>query len=87
MNSFALLAYVLCLGVSALCTALLFRSWRRTRSVLVSRLATGFLVITVSNVLLVTDYLLPVDLSLMRAVTVAIGLGILVYGVALEEQQ
>jgi lipopolysaccharide export LptBFGC system permease protein LptF len=83
----ALLSYLVCLAVSALCAGLLLRSRRRTGSRLVTRIAFGFVVITLANIFLVADYVLPVDLSLLRAVTVAAGLGILVYGVALEEQQ
>lgn len=86
MSTLAVVTYLLCAAVSAACTLLLFRSWRRTQSRLVSRAAWGFAFITLSNVLLVADLPLAADLSVPRAVLIAIGLGVLLYGVAWEEQ-
>ncbi|HEX7829378.1 MAG TPA: DUF5985 family protein [Thermoanaerobaculia bacterium] len=87
MITAALVSYVLCLLVSAACTALLLRSWLRGRSRLVMWSAVAFCFLTVSNALLVSDLLMAADLSLIRALLIAIGLGLLVYGVALEEAQ
>jgi Family of unknown function (DUF5985) len=81
----ALLAYIVCLGVSALCAFLLLRSWRQRGSRLVMWCGVAFVFLAASNAMLVADLLVAADLSLPRAVLIAIGLGLLVYGVALEE--
>jgi hypothetical protein len=80
------LAYFLCALISAATSVLLLRSWRRTRSPLVKWVATAFLFITASNVLLVCDVFTAMDLSIPRALLIAVGLAFLIYGVVWEEQ-
>jgi hypothetical protein len=83
----AIVAYVLCFLVSLACAVLLTRSWRRGRSRLVMWTAAAFAVLTVSNALLIIDVFVNADLSLLRAALIALGLGLLVYGIGIEEQQ
>jgi drug/metabolite transporter (DMT)-like permease len=85
--STAAIAYVLCALICAGCAGLLYRSWRRYRSRLVRWVAIAFMILTASNVLLVIDLYVSADLSMLRALLVALGLGVLTYGLAWEEQQ
>jgi hypothetical protein len=52
----------------------------------VRRAAIAFTIMTVSNLLLVSDLFVAADLSLVRALLIASGLGVLAYGLAWEEQ-
>jgi uncharacterized protein DUF5985 len=83
----AAIAYVLCALVSGICATLLMRSWARTRSRLVMWVGVAFTFLAVSNALLVIDLFSSVDLSILRAALIAIGLALLIYGVALEERR
>lgn len=87
MISAAIIAYVLCFLVSVACAVLLCRSWHRGRSRLVMWAAATFVLLSVANALLITDLIVAADLSLARAVLIAIALGLLVYGIGIEEQQ
>jgi hypothetical protein len=69
------------------CATLLLRSWSRNRSRLVLWIGVAFSFLTVSNCLLVADLFSPADLSMIRAVLIALGLALLVYGLAWEEQR
>jgi drug/metabolite transporter (DMT)-like permease len=80
------IAYVLCAAVSAACAALLFRTWKRKGSRLIWWTAIAFAFLTVSNLFLIMDSSTGTDSSLIRPVLVALGLGVLVYGLTLEEQ-
>lgn len=83
----AAIAYSLCALVCTACALLLFRSWNRTRSRAVMWLAVAFSFLTVSNILLVTDLYTDADLATLRAALIAVGLGLLIYGVAVEERR
>lgn len=87
MISTAAIAYALCALICAACAGLLYRSWRRYHSRLVHRVAIAFMFLTASNILLVTDLYVAADLSIPRALLIAVGLGVLTYGLAWEEQQ
>ena len=87
MISAAAIAYVVCALISGACAVLLYRSYRRTRSRLVRWVAIAFAFLTLSNILLVIDLFAAADLTLPRAALIAIGLGLLTYGLAWEEQQ
>jgi drug/metabolite transporter (DMT)-like permease len=80
VTSPAAIAYALCAAVSAAIALLLLRSWLRRRSAFTAALGYGFAILTISNSLLIVDLFHPADLSLLRAVVVALGLGVLVYG-------
>ncbi len=79
-------AYLLCTLVSAMCAALLFRSWKRNASRLIMWVAVAFAFLTASNVLLMIDALTALDFSLWRPLLIAVGLGLLVYGLTMEDQ-
>ena len=85
MNTSALVAYVLCFAVSAACAFLLLRSWRRGGSRLVMWCGVAFVLLAASNAALVVDLLVVADLSIPRAALIALGLGLLIYGIALED--
>jgi hypothetical protein len=57
--------YFLCALTALACFALLWRSWRTTRAVLLFWSALCFAGLTVSNVLLVADKLMLPDVDLM----------------------
>ncbi len=85
MITAAFLAYVACAGVSLLSAALLYRGWRRSRSSFVMWVCIAFAFLSVSNILLVVDLLSTVDLSHVRPILIAIGLGFLVFGLIWEQ--
>lgn len=74
--------YGLCLLTSALCAALLFRSWGRSRQPLLLWSAACFSLLAVNNLLVVLDMVvLPgVDLSLARQLSSLAAVGVLIYG-------
>jgi hypothetical protein len=79
----------LCALTSATCFFLLARSYRRTRSRLLFWSAWCFVLLTVSNVLVVLDKVVwpvEVDLKLWRLGTAFIGLALLLYGLIWEEE-
>jgi hypothetical protein len=84
--NFAVVAYVLCAVVSAACAGLLLRSWQKSRSGLVLWAGVAFVFLTASNVTLVADLFTTVDLATPRALLIAIGLALLIYGLAWEDQ-
>jgi hypothetical protein len=78
----ASVVYLLCALTSFFCAILLFRSYTRTRNRLLFWSSAFFIVLTISNILLVVDLLVipEIDLSLLRAVTTLIGILMLLYG-------
>ena len=76
------IVYLLCAVTSLLCTVLLARAWRRTKSRLLMWSALCFLFFTANNILLYADrVVLPdVNLALLRAATGAAGVAILLFG-------
>lgn len=74
--------YGLCLLTSALCAALLVRSWLRSRQPLLLWSAVCFSLLAVNNLLVVLDMvvLAEVNLSLARQLTSLAAVGVLIYG-------
>ena len=78
--------YVLCMGASAVCAALLARTYARTRSRLLLWTAVSFTLLALNNLLLVLDMLVfrRVDLWPLRAVTFQGAMIVLLYGFVWE---
>jgi hypothetical protein len=74
--------YVLCMATSAICAALLVRTYVRTRSRLLLWTAASFTLLAVNNLLLVVDMLVVrhIDLWPFRALTFQAALLVLLYG-------
>ncbi len=74
--------YGLCLLTSALCAALLVRSWLRSRQPLLLWSAVCFSLLAVNNLLVVLDMvvLAEVNLALARQLTSLSAVGVLIYG-------
>jgi hypothetical protein len=75
--------YLLCLITSAACGWLLVRSYLRTRTALLLWTAICFVLLAVTNLLVVVDLvLLPddIDLRLARYATSLVAVGTLLYG-------
>lgn len=74
--------YLLCFVTSAFCSAMLVRSWMRSRTRLLLWSAFCFVMLAVNNLLVVVDLaLLPtVDLSVYRDLAALVGLAFLLYG-------
>ena len=79
---FPTLVYTLCFATSTLCAYLLGRSFRRTRSRLLFWSALCFTGFFLNNVLLVVDtqFVPELDLSIWRTLPATLGLAALLYG-------
>jgi Family of unknown function (DUF5985) len=82
----AAVIYSLCALTAFFCAALLARSFRRSRSVMLFWSAACFACLTVANILLVLDRIvLPaVDLSLARLAVALVAVLLLLYGLIME---
>lgn len=83
MNVLPKIVYILCAVTCVVCTALLFKGYRRTRVSLLFWSGAAFLAFTVSNLLLVVDLALlgpEHDLSLLRSIPSLVGVVLLLYG-------
>lgn len=78
----AKIVYVLCALTSILCAALLFRSYRSSRSPLLFWSTLGFVCLTVTNVLLFLDLVVfpKTDLSLLRSGFTLAGMLMFIHG-------
>lgn len=85
---FAPAVYVLCFLTSAVCAALLVRSYLRSRTRLLMWSAACFTLLALNNLLLVVDLLvLPaVDLSLLRSLSSLAAVATLLYGFIWETE-
>lgn len=74
--------YSLCLLTSAVCAALLVRSWARSRQPLLLWSAMCFSLLAVNNLLVVLDMVVldGVNLSVARQLTSLAAVGVLIYG-------
>jgi hypothetical protein len=74
--------YGLCLLTSAVCAALLVRSWGRSRQPLLLWSAACFTLLAINNLLVVFDMVVlhDVDLSALRQLTSLAAVGVLLYG-------
>jgi hypothetical protein len=79
--------YALCAAASLLCAGLLLRAYARSQVRLLLWSGISFVGLSVGNVLMFTDFvILPQrDLSLLRAVTTCVSIGVLVYGLLSED--
>jgi hypothetical protein len=78
--------HVSCALTSALCAALLFRSWRNTRVRLLFWGALCFTGLALNNVLLVIDLRIDrVDLAGIRLLPALVGVALLLYGLIRNE--
>lgn len=77
--------FLLCSLTSVICAALLWRSFRKSRSRLLLWSSLSFGLLALANVLLFIDLaILPsIDMSLARAVLTFVGLALLVYGLVI----
>lgn len=79
----ATIVYFLCFASSAACGALLVRSYLRARTALLLWTATCFVLLAVSNFLVIVDLVvLPesIDLQVLRLTVTLIAVATLVYG-------
>lgn len=83
------LVYLLCLAASALCAALLLRSWWLSRSRLLLWTAASFIFFAINNLALVADTLIFVKTSLwlFRFVPNLIAVCVLLYGFIWESDR
>ena len=74
--------YVLCMLTSAACAVLLLKSYRATRTRLLLWSSLCFVGLALNNLLLFADLVLvpSTDLSILRNLTAASALGLLVFG-------
>lgn len=74
--------YVLCMLTSLACAALLYRGYTRSRAHLLLWAAICFLGLTINNLLLFCDRIVfpDIDLLLLRQISTALSLGVLIYG-------
>ena len=79
-------AYVLNIVVCLICTILLVRGWRHSRSRLLMWSAACFTALTANNLLILVDVLVvpDIDLSVLRAGTALAGFAILLFGLIWE---
>jgi hypothetical protein len=84
----ATVVYVLCAVTSCLCAVLLLRGFLASRTRLLLWSALCFCFLAANNVLLVFDKVIVTgtDLQLARAVTGAVGVAVLLYGLIWETQ-
>lgn len=86
--SVADLVYFLCALTSLVCAVLLYRGWRATGTRLLFWSALCFTGFMLNNVLLIIDiHVLPhADLAVLRILPAVIGVGLLLYGLILDER-
>ena len=80
--------YSLCFLTSALCAALLGRSWLRTRARLLLWSALCFVLLALNNFVVVLDMLVvrDADLRLLRHLFAAAGVLTLLYGFIIDQE-
>lgn len=83
----ALVVYTLCALTSVACAVLLLRGYARSRMRLLLWSALCFVGMSVSNIGLVVDLTLHMDLSLVRSVPSLLGVMVLVYGLIWDSDQ
>lgn len=81
------IVYALCALTALACAVLLLRGYRRTRRRLLMWSGLCFAGLTLNNVLLALDRLVftGADLQLLRHAAALVALGLLVYGLAMEQ--
>jgi hypothetical protein len=82
----AAIVYLLCAVTSLACSVMLFRAYRSNGMRLLLWSSVCFICIVINNIFLVIDLLLvpDIDFSVVRLLSMLIGLGILIYGLIWE---
>ena len=80
------MTYLLCAVMSFVCTALLVRGYRASRSKLLFWSSLCFAGLTINNVLLFVDLVMvpQMDLGIARSVVALAAMGLLIYGLVWE---
>lgn len=84
----ALFVHILCVVISAVCAALLFRNSRRSSSRLLLWSGWSFIVFALANAILFVDFMIgaKADLILLRNVVTLTGIAMLLYGLIWETE-
>ena len=84
----AAIVYLLCGATSALCAVLLFRQYARTRERLLMWSGLSFIGFAVNNTLVFADFIVwpDFDLALVRAISAAASVSVLVWGLIWDTQ-
>lgn len=82
MPSFPVMVYLMCAASSLACTALLFRSYLKTRTALLLWSALGFVCLSANNIFLVCDLVLFPDINFLpyRQMAALAAIAVLLYG-------
>lgn len=80
--TFPALVYVMCAASALVCTALLIRSYRKTRAALLLWSALGFVFLSANNVFLVLDLVVFPDINFLiwRNLSALAAIAVLLYG-------
>lgn len=83
----AAIVYILCATTSLICSILLMRAYAHNRMRLLLWSSICFICIVINNLWLVADLILvqSIDFSLVRLLSMLVGLCILIYGLVWEE--
>ena len=83
------LVYLLCFFASALCAGLLVRQYRKSRTPVLVWSAACFVLLALSNLLVVVDRLVVPDVSLrtMRLAVTVLAISVLLYGFIWESER
>ncbi|HVY88859.1 MAG TPA: DUF5985 family protein [Hyphomonadaceae bacterium] len=82
------LVYIFCFITCAACTALLIRSWLKTRTRLLLWVAVSFVFLAINNFFLLADTTITpdIDLSAFRVISAAVAVSVLVFGLIWEAE-
>ena len=78
--------YILCALTALACAVLLLRGYGRSGTRLLLWCGVFFIVMTLENVVLFVNLLVPADLSDIRRVVPLVGVALLLYGLIWEEK-
>ena len=78
--------YILCALTAVACAVLLLRGYGRSGTRLLLWCGVFFIVMTLENVVLFVNLLVPADLSDIRRVVPLVGVALLLYGLIWEEK-
>jgi hypothetical protein len=83
----SVIIYTLCMITALLCALLLLRSYYRNKYRLLLWSGLCFVGLSLNNLLLVIDRIVPsVDLSTIRLIPAIIGMGLLIFGLIWEDK-